>query len=140
MVPPFALRPQSKESAPTPHAAIIHQDLRGHKNHTIPGYKVIEAANAEEAMTVLSHKETVINLVFTDIKMPGALDGFGLAQWVREHKPGIDVLLAGTLPRAVQQAKELCEEGPVPKPYDAQAVGNHIRQLLAARRAVKPTE
>lgn len=91
-------------------------------------------------MTVLSHKETVINLVFTDIEMPGALDGFGLAQWVREHKPGIDVLLAGTLPRAVQQAKELCEEGPVPKPYDAQAVGNHIRQLLAARRAVKPTE
>jgi CheY-like chemotaxis protein len=55
------------------------------------GYKVIEAANAEEAMTVLSHKETVINLVFTDIEMPGALDGFGLAQWVREHKPGIDV-------------------------------------------------
>jgi CheY-like chemotaxis protein len=90
------------------------------------GYKVIEAANAEEAMTVLSHKETVINLVFTDIEMPGALDGFGLAQWVREHKLGIDVLLAGTLPRAVQQAKELREEGPVPKPYDAQAVGNHI--------------
>ena len=104
------------------------------------GYKVIEAANAEEAMTVLSHKETVINLVFTDIEMPGALDGFGLAQRVREHKPGIDVLLAGTLPRAVQQAKELCEERPVPKPCDAQAVGNHIRQLLAARRAVKPTE
>ena len=56
------------------------------------------------------------------------------------NKPAIGVLLAGTLPRAVQQAKELCEEGPVPKPYDAQAVGNHIRQLLAARRAVKPTE
>jgi hypothetical protein len=42
--------------------------------------------------------------------------------------------LAGTLPRTVQQAKELCEEGPVPKPYDAQVVHNHIRQLLAARQ------
>jgi CheY-like chemotaxis protein len=43
------------------------------------GYKVVEAANADEAVTVLSHKETVIDLVFTDIEMPGALDGFGLA-------------------------------------------------------------
>jgi CheY-like chemotaxis protein len=104
------------------------------------GYKVIEAANAEEAMTVLSHKETTIDLVFTDIEMPGAVDGFGLAQWVRQHRPGLEVLLAGTLPRTVQQAKELCEEGPVPKPYDAQAVHDHIRQLLAARQILKPKE
>ena len=62
------------------------------------GYKVIEAANAEEAMTVLSHKETTIDIVFTDIEMPGAVDGFGLAQWVRQHRPGLEVLLAGTLP------------------------------------------
>jgi DNA-binding NtrC family response regulator len=102
------------------------------------GYKVIEAANGEEAMTVLSHKETVINVVFTDIEMPGAVDGFGLAKWVREHRPGLDVLMAGTLPRTVQQAKELCEEGPVPKPYDAQVVHNYIRKLLAARRTVEP--
>jgi DNA-binding NtrC family response regulator len=101
------------------------------------GYKVIEAANAEEAMTVLSHKETIIDLVFTDIEMPGAVDGFGLAQWVREHRPGLDVILAGSLPRTVEQAKKLCEEGPIPKPYDAQVVHNHIRQLLAARRTVK---
>ena len=37
------------------------------------GYKVIEAANADEAMTVLLHKETVIDIVFTDIEMPGTL-------------------------------------------------------------------
>jgi hypothetical protein len=36
------------------------------------GYKVIEAANAEEAMSVLSHRETNIDFVFTDIEMPGA--------------------------------------------------------------------
>jgi len=95
------------------------------------GYKVIEAANAEEAMTVLSHKETVINLFFTDIEMPGAVHGFGLAKWVRQHRPGLDVLLAGTLPRTVQQAKELCEEGPIPKPYDAQVVHNHKAYRIA---------
>jgi CheY-like chemotaxis protein len=78
------------------------------------GYKVIEAANADEAMTVLLHKETVIDIVFTDIEMPGTLDGFGLARWVRDHRPGVDVILAGTLPRTVEQAKELCGEGPIP--------------------------
>src|ERR1700741_695356 len=54
------------------------------------GYRVIEAANAQEAVTVLSHEETVVDVVFTDIEMPGALDGFGLAKWVREHRPGVD--------------------------------------------------
>src|SRR5262245_35108476 len=47
-----------------------------------------------------------------------SLDGFGLAKWVREHRPGVEVILAGTLPRTVRQAEELCEEGLLPKPYD----------------------
>jgi YesN/AraC family two-component response regulator len=50
-------------------------------------------------MSVLLHEDTVIDLVFTDIEMPGAVDGFGLAKWVREHGPGLDVLLTETLPR-----------------------------------------
>ncbi len=104
------------------------------------GYKVIEAVNADEAMTVLMHKETVVDIVFSDIEMPGAIDGFGLAKWIREHRAGLDVLLAGTVPRAVDNAKELCEEGPVPKPYDAQIVHNHIKRLLAARKAGKAFE
>lgn len=99
------------------------------------GYKVIEAVNAAEAMEVLSHQGTAVHVVFSDIEMPGAVDGFGLAKWIREHRPGLDVLLAGTLPRAVEGAKELCDEGPIPKPYEAQTVHNHIRRLLAARRA-----
>ena len=70
-----------------------------------------------------------------DIEMPGAVDGFGLANWIREHRPEVDVLLAGTVPRAVRGAKDLCEEGPVPNPYDAQVVHNRIRRLLASRKA-----
>jgi CheY-like chemotaxis protein len=101
------------------------------------GYKVIEAVNAQEAMTVLLHQETVVHLVFSDIEMSGAIDGFGLAKWIREHRPGLGVLLAGTVPRAVENAKELCEEGPVPKPYEAYTVLNRIRQLLAARKGIE---
>jgi DNA-binding NtrC family response regulator len=104
------------------------------------GYKVIEAVSADEAMTVLLHPDTAIDVVFSDIEMPGSVDGFGLAKWIREHRPGMDVMLAGTLPRTVDTAKELCESGPVPKPYEAQSVHNHIRRLLAARKVVsKPS-
>src|SRR5215831_13697648 len=99
------------------------------------GYIVIEAADADEAMTVLLHRHTGVDIVFTDIDMPGSVDGFGLAKWIREHRLGLDVFLAGTVPRAVESAEQLCAEGPIPKPYDAQAVHNHIRRLLAARRA-----
>jgi DNA-binding NtrC family response regulator len=101
------------------------------------GYKVIEAVNAEEAVTVLSHHETLVDIVFSDIEMPGTLDGFGLAKWVREHRRGVDVILAGTVPRAVDAAKELCEANPLPKPYEAQAVHSHIRRLLAAQKATQ---
>jgi DNA-binding NtrC family response regulator len=103
------------------------------------GYKVIEAVSADEAMAVLVHRETAIDVVFSDIEMPGSVDGFGLAKWIREHRPGMDVVLAGTVPRTIDAAKELCESGPLPKPYDTQSVHNHIRRLLAARRtASKP--
>lgn len=99
------------------------------------GYKVIEAVSADEAMTVLSHRKTAIDVVFSDVDMPGSVDGFGLAKWIRERRPGMDVILAGTVPRTIDAAKELCESGPVPKPYHAQAVHTRIRRLLAARKA-----
>jgi DNA-binding NtrC family response regulator len=98
------------------------------------GYRVIEAANADEATTVLLHQETRIDIVFSDIEMPGSIDGFGLARWIRDHRPGLDVILAGTVSRAVDAAKDLCDAGPVPKPYESQVVYDRIRRLLAARK------
>jgi DNA-binding NtrC family response regulator len=102
------------------------------------GYTVIEAVSADEAMAVLLHREIVIEIVFTDIEMPGTVDGFGLARWIRERLPGTDVILAGTVSRSVDAARTLCEQTTVPKPYDAQTVHDHIRRMLAARRAAKP--
>jgi DNA-binding NtrC family response regulator len=101
------------------------------------GYKVIEAANADEAILVLEHVETAVDIVFSDIEMPGPADGFGLSKWIRNHRPGLDVILAGTVPRAVNAATELCEQSSVPKPYQSQAVHDHIRRLLGARKTVR---
>jgi DNA-binding NtrC family response regulator len=99
------------------------------------GYRVIEAASADEAMTVLLDEKTHVDIVFSDIEMPGSTDGFGLSKWIHDHRPELDIILTGTVPRAVKAAKELCEEGPLPKPYEPEAVHDYIRRLLTARAA-----
>ncbi len=98
------------------------------------GYKVIEAANADEAILVLQHKKLTIDVVFTDIEMPGSMDGFGLSQWVRANRQGLDVILVGNPARAAAAAAELCESGPaLSKPYEPQVVVDRIKRLLAER-------
>src|SRR5882672_9369691 len=82
------------------------------------GYKVIEAASADEAILVLQNSELTIDIVFTDIEMPGSMDGFGLSQWVRKNRQDLDVILVGNVVRAANAAAELCESGPtLSKPY-----------------------
>lgn len=96
------------------------------------GYKVIEAANADEAIVVLQHPDLTIDLVLSDTEMPGAMDGFALAHWVRQNKPGLTVILVGSPARAAAVAGELCESGPMlSKPYEPQILLNQIKRLLA---------
>ena len=50
------------------------------------GYEVLEAGDAREAIDLVDHADHV-DLVFSDVRMPGELDGVGLARWVRAHRP-----------------------------------------------------
>src|SRR5262249_32411163 len=93
------------------------------------GYKVIEAVNADEAVIVLQHSEIEIDVLFSDIEMPGSMDGFALSQWLRKNRPGVAVILTGTVPRAAKAASALCESAHLPKPYDPQIVVDRIRRL-----------
>jgi hypothetical protein len=71
--------------------------------------------------------------------MPGSMDGFGLSHWVRLNRPGLDVILAGTVAKAADAAAQLCEQGPMlEKPYEPHIVVQHIRRLLAARKMQPP--
>lgn len=98
------------------------------------GYRVIEAAHADEALMVLRKSELAVDVVFTDVEMPGSMDGFALAHWVRANAPDTDVILAGSVNRAVQAASDLCDrQEHVPKPYDLKSVHDRIRRLLASR-------
>ena len=96
------------------------------------GFRVIEAANSDEALIALQQPKLNIDIVLSDVDMPGSLDGFGLARWLREHKPGLPIILAATPERAAEVAGNLFEDGPLlTKPYDPQILLDQIRRTLA---------
>ena len=103
------------------------------------GYRVIEAASTEEAMIVLREAELKIDAILTDVESETPGGGFALAKWVRENRPDINVIMAGTPQRAAKEAGELCSEGPhLSRPYDHAIVEAYIRRLLSARQKLDP--
>jgi CheY-like chemotaxis protein len=96
---------------------------------TDAGFKVIEASNAEEALRILEARHDV-NIVFTDVEMPGALDGFGLARCVHERWPAIGVIVTSG-----RYQPSDSEEVFVAKPYAAQTLMHKIETCLSATSA-----
>jgi DNA-binding NtrC family response regulator len=97
------------------------------------GFRVLEASSAAEAITMLQGSETPIDVVFSDIRMPGEMDGFGLAKWIREHRPGMCVLLTSGDATTAKIATGLCEKlEVVSKPYDCKLAAARIRELISA--------
>ena len=52
------------------------------------GFHPLEACDAHEAIRVLETGQH-IDVVLTDVQMPGTIDGFGLARWIRANRPGL---------------------------------------------------
>jgi DNA-binding NtrC family response regulator len=98
------------------------------------GYKVIESSSADEALTVLQSATFAVDVVFCDITVPGTKDGFGLSTWIKSNRPELDVILTGSLDGTVDAATDLCEDGPISKPYEHQAVLDRIRRLRGLRK------
>jgi len=55
------------------------------------GYDVVEAGSADEAIAILEARAD-IHIVFTDIQMPGSMDGLKLARFVRDRWPPIKLV------------------------------------------------
>lgn len=58
------------------------------------GWRVLETYNAELALTLLDTHAGKIDLVFTDVRMPGELNGLGLAQLLKRLHPTLRVILS----------------------------------------------
>lgn len=98
------------------------------------GYRVLEAINTDEARQLLSDSSISIEIVLADVDAPGQ-GGFALGAWIRRTYPAVQVILAGTVAKAVEKAGDLCDDGPtLSKPYDPQLVLDQIRRLRAAAR------
>ncbi|PZR82887.1 MAG: hypothetical protein DLM68_15345 [Hyphomicrobiales bacterium] len=91
------------------------------------GFEVLEASNADEALRILE-ATAAVRVVFSDVEMPGSLDGFGLARHICQCWPGIGIVLTSghRIP-----AETIPSEGRfLPKPYDGQALVRHIEEIV----------
>jgi DNA-binding NtrC family response regulator len=57
----------------------------------LEGYAVVEAASADEAIDTMQHR--AVDAVISDVRMPGHMDGVGLAVWISKNAPSVTVLL-----------------------------------------------
>jgi len=92
------------------------------------GYEVIEARDADEAVRILELLGEV-HVLFTDIRMPGSMDGLALARLVHERWPAMKILITSgdTFPRTSQ----LPDDGHfLAKPYRMDALQNEVTSLL----------
>ena len=91
------------------------------------GIQVLEASDAEEALTILE-SSLPVHVVFTDIRMPGRMDGIGLSRFVRERYPHLKLMLTSS-----HQPENYARESVdvfVAKPYDLRTVIQQVDTLL----------
>ena len=91
------------------------------------GFDVVEAENADEAILILERRFDV-TVVFTDIQMPGSMDGLKLAAAIRGRWPPIRIVATSGL------AKIGSDDLPsgsrfLPKPYSASQIVGALREL-----------
>jgi CheY-like chemotaxis protein len=72
------------------------------------GYRVFETGGPEEAVSVFE-AGLKIDVVLTDLELPGRSSGLELARWIRKRHPDVKVILSSGLYSAAELAGELCE-------------------------------
>ena len=92
------------------------------------GFIVIEAVSAEEAIALLKSGANV-ELVFSDIRLPGPMDGLEFARNIRSEYPQIRLLLTSGS-AVLKESDRDCHDGFFSKPYVAEHVITRIAKLL----------
>lgn len=99
------------------------------------GYRVLEAENAEAALHIVSSGDR-IDLLFTDVVMPGTIDGVELARLVGRLRPRPEILLASGFPDGRAPGQPPCppEFRLLGKPYNLDELAHAVRDVLIGRR------
>ena len=92
------------------------------------GFEALSAASADEAIGILESRSDVL-LVFTDVNMPGSMNGLRLANAVRGRWPPVELLVTSALGNIT--ARDLPERGRfLPKPYDVATLSEAFHQMV----------
>ena len=101
------------------------------------GYEALEACDADEAIRILESRDDV-DLVFTDVQMPGTMDGIKLSHYIRDRWPPVKLMVASGI--------AILEESSLPggsrffsKPYDDHTITDAMARLLSSEISTGPT-
>lgn len=97
------------------------------------GYEALEAGDADGAIRILESRDDV-DMVFTDVQMPGSMDGIKLSHYIRKGWPPVKLIVAS--------GNAILEESSLPtgsrffsKPYDDHAIRDAMADLLSSDEA-----
>jgi PAS domain S-box-containing protein len=103
------------------------------KQLEVIGLRVLEAENAQVALEVLKH-EPRVDLVFTDVVLPGNMDGYALAGAIKENYPNLKIVMTSGFPGMRFNETELANGLPLlSKPYRKQDLVRMVREVLDER-------
>jgi CheY-like chemotaxis protein len=93
------------------------------------GFRMIEAVNSDQALELLE-MDSDVQLLFTDVNMPGTIDGLSLARQVHDRWPHIGIMIASA--KSKPQPSELPAGSRFhQKPYSPDRVVKHARELTS---------
>jgi two-component system, response regulator PdtaR len=97
------------------------------------GFRVLEAKNADEALVVLEAHSAEVQVLFTDVNMPGSMDGMALAERVYQRWPHVLLLISSGYARP--HPDEIPDHGRFePKPYRGETLVRHITEMMRTLR------
>jgi len=96
------------------------------------GYQVLETENSDTAMEIISDDEQSIDLLFSDIIIPGDKNGHELALWSKQFNPKLKVLLTTGLRDGTIDEQSISGDGLalLRKPYSLEILAQYIRSQL----------
>jgi PAS domain S-box-containing protein len=98
------------------------------------GYQVVEAESAVDAIRRLSDG-LAVDVVFSDVVMPGGQSGFDLARWISSHLPGLAVVLTSGFSEDVMPGPESDHLQVLRKPYTQKELEIELRRAIVAKQA-----
>ena len=97
------------------------------------GYRVVEAITAEEALSILG-AGVKVETILSAVRLQGAIDGFALAQRIREGYGGVEVILTTGYAMTAKKAGELCGQAPGKRPYHPDLIIDRLKLLFEKHR------